>query len=441
MSGDGGAPLVLERGQHLSHSILWRLQRAYFLEKGIDAWRTGTVPHYVTSNPALARAYAQVVSGWLRDVAPSLDRRQPVHVVELGGGSGRFGYQFLRSFFDLHGRSVLRDVPVVYVMTDQSPATVDEWRAHPQLDPWFEAGLLQVACFDVEHDGALDGVTVANPLAVLANYVFDSLPHDAFTVRDGQLFEQLVTLEADVGGTDPDRLTVRYEPSPTTADHYDDAEWNAILRAYGDGLADTTVLLPVGALRCIDRLSRLAGGQLLVISADKGYHLAQAYVQAVDHLGPDDLFTLKKAVERQYEGWSITELVAYLRFTAWDPKVFFGCVPTLLDRVDGASEHEKDDLARLARHVWEAYFWIGEREDVPFELGLLCYGIGRLGDAAEYWGHSLRLHGPDPATLLNLATCRRELGEEAEARAYVDQLLALDPESEPARALLDELAG
>jgi hypothetical protein len=32
-------------------SPLWALQRAYYASAGVEAWRMGEVPHYVTSHP------------------------------------------------------------------------------------------------------------------------------------------------------------------------------------------------------------------------------------------------------------------------------------------------------------------------------------------------------------------------------------------------------
>ena len=70
----------------------------------------GIVPHYITSNGWIADAYAKVVLGWLRDCTgtvrePSsfapLDLRHPVYIVELGCGSGRFGFHFFNRLLDL----------------------------------------------------------------------------------------------------------------------------------------------------------------------------------------------------------------------------------------------------------------------------------------------------------------------------------------------------
>src|SRR6185369_11831847 len=86
----------LEENQRLSESLLWRLQRNYFERQGIEAWRSGAVPHHITSSPFIADAYAKVVMGFLRDW--KLDRRAPIYIVELGSGSGRFAYAFLKKF-------------------------------------------------------------------------------------------------------------------------------------------------------------------------------------------------------------------------------------------------------------------------------------------------------------------------------------------------------
>src|SRR6185295_12197231 len=101
--------LPLEENQRLSRSLLWRLQRNYFEQRGIEAWSSGAVPHHITSSPFIADAYARVVMGFLRDWS-TLDHSQPVHIVELGSGSGRFAYSFLKKFLDLQRNSVLKEI-------------------------------------------------------------------------------------------------------------------------------------------------------------------------------------------------------------------------------------------------------------------------------------------------------------------------------------------
>src|SRR5512133_2542965 len=90
-------------------------------------------------------------------------------------------------------------------MTDVAPANLAFWREHSQLRPYFDAGVLDVALFDAEHDESLhlqiSGETLEpdsarRPLVVIANYVFDGLSHDAWLVKDGVLHECRLTLTA-----------------------------------------------------------------------------------------------------------------------------------------------------------------------------------------------------------------------------------------------------
>src|SRR5260370_23820590 len=81
----------------LSESQIWEWQRQYFEGKGIQAWSAGEVPQYITSNAYIAAAYSRIVLGWTDALrAGSLDKDQPVYILELGAGSGRFAYKMLR---------------------------------------------------------------------------------------------------------------------------------------------------------------------------------------------------------------------------------------------------------------------------------------------------------------------------------------------------------
>jgi hypothetical protein len=289
---------VLEHNQRLSRSLLWRRQRAFYERQGIEAWRQGIIPNFITSNPVIGRAYAQVVLGWMRDwcgASRSASGRlsapepgQPFYLIELGAGAGRFAFHFLEAFRRLHARSQLRDVAFRYVMADLPERNIEFWLSHPRLQPFLEEGLLDVARFDAEHDEQLvlrrSGTvlapgTVANPLAVVANYFFDSIPQDAFTLSDGVLHECLVSIssprpESEVEAEAEDFLDqakVSFEDHVVRGACYGDAELDGILEDYRERLDDTTILFPSGALRCLRRLQRLAGDRLLLLSGDKGH--------------------------------------------------------------------------------------------------------------------------------------------------------------------------
>jgi len=276
---------VLEANQRLSKSLLWRLQRNYFERQGIEAWRSGAVPHHITSSPFIVDAYARVVMGFLRDCR-TLDHSQPVYLVELGSGSGRFAYSFLKKFLNLQRNSVLKDIPLKYVMTDFTESNIEHWRKHPSLVPFIKDGLLDVARFDLERDVQLEllhsgniisPATLRNPLIVISNYVFDSTPQDAFVTAEEQLFELLITVttpENENDLTDPDILAnvqISANENLTNGNYYDDPAWNRILLDYKHRLTDTSFLFPTSALHCIQNLHQLSNGRMLLISGDQGY--------------------------------------------------------------------------------------------------------------------------------------------------------------------------
>jgi tetratricopeptide (TPR) repeat protein len=276
---------LLETNERLSRSLLWRLQRNYFERHGIEAWSSGAVPHHITSSPFIADAYARVVMGFLRDCSV-LDHSQPVHIVELGSGSGRFAYSFLKKFLHLHRNSVLKEIPVKYVMTDFTNSNLEYWRTHPSFVPFIEAGSLDLARFDLEHDvqielvysgETLSNATLRNPLVVISNYVFDSTPQDAFLADEENLFEILVTLttpeEADT--EDPNILSqvaISAQENLIDENYYDDPQWNRILLDYKQRLTGIPFLFPTSALQCIQNLHRLSDGRMLLLSGDRGYN-------------------------------------------------------------------------------------------------------------------------------------------------------------------------
>src|SRR5215207_7978012 len=153
--------MILGDHQRLSESVLWQLQTRYFEQQGVNAWRSGTVPHYITSNPFIARAYAQVVCGYLRDcrAAGLLDESEPIYIIELGAGSGRFGFHFFKKMAELLPHFALQNLPIKIVLTDFAQPTIDYWMQHPVLQPLVEQGLLDFARFDVTRD---DEITLLN---------------------------------------------------------------------------------------------------------------------------------------------------------------------------------------------------------------------------------------------------------------------------------------
>jgi tetratricopeptide (TPR) repeat protein len=519
------AQYALEEPRRLSQSRIWQLQRNFFEQQGHAAWGAGIVPSYITTNPFIANAYAQVVLGFLRDCAdvapdetefPPLDLMQPVYVVELGAGAGRFAFNFLSKFGASLARAVLHDLPFKYVMTDLAAKNLDFWVSHPALQPFVESGRLDFALFDAEHPAplelwhsgeVLDAGTVANPVVLLANYFFDSIPQDAFYVEAGKLNEswlKLASTQPEPDSDDPGlfrRVTLIYERQPVTTDYYDDPDLNRLLESYRQSLDQTALDFPTAALACIRFFRALGGDRLLLLGGDKGYNRAEdlngrqepgyavhgsfsmqvnyhaigqyfrnaggqalemsyrysglnilgfllgshpngfaetrhAFYEAIEKHGPDDYFNLTQGFEPHVAALKLEQLLAHLRFSGWDSHIFLKCFPVLLEQVGAADESQKAELHRAIEALRENYYYVGEDEDVLFDLGMLLDKLGAPAQAVGYFEESLRLCGPAPSTFYNKAVCHFRLRQLDRALSDVQQALALNPEFEQAQKLL-----
>lgn len=299
--------LLLEGERPFAQSMLWRLGRNFYAQKGPAAWTSGVVPFYITSNPFIAHCYAQLVLAFLADClnarngAVPLERGQPVYILELAAGHGRFSYYFMQELQELKAASALRDLEIRYVMVDFANSNLTAWEQQPLFEPFRAAGLLDFALFDIEDPGELtlhsSGITLrpselGNPLIVFANYIFDTIAQDLFRVADGQLFEGLVSLRYLPGGhpdlSNPEvlsSLSTEFTYRPAAQPYYGDRELDALLDSYKDRLAGTDLLVPTAAIRCMRRLSELANGRLLLIASDKGHtHLDEMFYGQGQHV-------------------------------------------------------------------------------------------------------------------------------------------------------------
>lgn len=524
---------LLEVEQRFSQSLLWQLQRRFFEHEGIQAWQQGQVPHYITSNPHIANAYAQVVLGFLQDChrhscTPSsslsqvdqsldltLDPTQPIYIVELGAGSGRFAYHFLKKFQAAYAQSPLQRPVVRYILTDFTEQNLTFWQTHPAWQPWIDQGLVDFACFDAEHDpsmtltqsgAVLTAGSLTNPLIVIANYVLDTIPQDLFWIQAGQLFESRVTLTSPQAEPDinhPDllkRLAVHYTQRLITGDYYADAALNQVLHDYQTTLADTYLLFPNVALRCLGHLRQFCCDRMLLLSADKGYSHAEdliakpepgitlhgsfslmvnyhaigqyvqhqgglflttphrpqslnicgsvfgthphnhpatrrAFTQAIVQNNPDDFYALKNVIVTHCQTLTLEQLLAYLRLSGWDAKIFLDCFSSLITKLDALSPSMQVEVYQSVQHIWDTYYPIGESRDLAFYLGMVLYKVRSFAAALTYFEHSRQAYGDDPNTLYNLGMCYYRLQHWEQALDCMAQILEQDPEFESAKTM------
>jgi hypothetical protein len=492
--------------QRLSESPLWDHQRRFYSATAADIWGTATVPHGITGNPRIANTYARLALAFLRAVEAAPDAAGDVarvpHVVELGGGSGRFAYLFARQL-----RELAPGLRFTYVVTDFSPERVASWAAHPSFAPLVEAGLVDFAVLDVDRPRPLELVvsgrtiepgSLRGPVVGIANYVFDTLRHDAYAVRGGELRECHVAVPLDAGDLPVGEAVTGLEWDTVPCGPVPD-DVAPVLDVYREQLDDTAVLVPVGGLRCLDLLAGLTTGASCALVADKGhsrivelcsqeepsvvYHgsgfslmvnfdflarhvrgagglavlpqdparslVVGAFVRGdvadpagfeacvQDQLldtGPDNWFTIRPLLGAS-RAPSADTLLASLRLSRFDPTMLVELLPALLEVLPAVPESAKGEVERVLLRTWDNWFPIGEPVDLALCVGLAFSAMSRFPQAVDFLERSVKEHPESAPAAFSMAVARRGVHDLQAALTWVTKALELDPGFSEARAL------
>src|ERR1051326_8116748 len=110
-------------------------------------------------------------------------------------------------------------------MTDCSEELLAYWRGHQYLAEFSGAGILEFELLQAGAGNTTPLKPATGPLVVIANYVFDSLPQDAFVINNGELSEALVAVPA--GGNSGsaaslDDVQLSFTNAPVPAQRYQD---------------------------------------------------------------------------------------------------------------------------------------------------------------------------------------------------------------------------
>lgn len=282
----------------LSKSALWSKMQEYYHNIGPEAWQDELVPMQISSNKNLALAYANVIVAQINDwyrVNPKTAHEEPFYIIEIGAGHGKFGFYVLKHLQEQMANYELPFALIKYIMTDIAPKNLQSWVDHPSLTPWVESGTLDFAIFNAMSDqqivlthskAVVKHGTLQKPIFMLCNYLFDSLSHDAFQVRQHKLHEVQIKIDGDADWEEyfaKAKFSYKYEP--ITSEYYADPSLNKILDHYTTALEDGTFMIPTGGIDCINTVKQFTKAHLVLLLADKG----QATIDFFDGLDEPDI--------------------------------------------------------------------------------------------------------------------------------------------------------
>ncbi|OGT44637.1 MAG: hypothetical protein A3E82_02060 [Gammaproteobacteria bacterium RIFCSPHIGHO2_12_FULL_38_11] len=145
-------------------------------------------------------------------------------------------------------------------------------------------GILDFAIYDLYHSDhiflhrskktILTG-DIKNPLIVVANYLFDSVGTDVFSVVNGKINESLVTMQTDESNCDQgspkdwQKMEITYTELPIEKNYYCN-EFDEILFNYPKTLIDTHFQFPIASLIALKNLQKFSNNRFLLLTSDKG---------------------------------------------------------------------------------------------------------------------------------------------------------------------------
>lgn len=278
----------LEKDKRFSESMIWELQQRAYCDFGQQAWTQKGVPSYITSNPFTVRSYAQIALGYLRDCceANNFNYDEPFYIFDLGAGTGRFCFLFLKTFLPMLKGSIFKKVKIKYILTDIAEKNISSWQKHPYLKPLIKKNIIDFAYF--HHLGSSVGITlrlshktlnkedIRNPILLIANYFFDTVPQDLFKIQQGILHEGKISLsvkDKKMVKNDPaiiGQMVCDYNYTSIRGNYYKNKTANDLLKSYLKAFDKSIFLLPVGGMSTIEYFKKLSGSRLCLIAGDQG---------------------------------------------------------------------------------------------------------------------------------------------------------------------------
>lgn len=149
------------------------------------------------------------------------------------------------------------------------------------------------------------------------------------------------------------------------------------------------------------------------------------WADTMDTFGPDNFATLQRCVRDELPSQSLKTALATIRLSRWDGDVFLKFKQLLIDRAAGCTDRQAADLYLDVARVAERHYPLCPSKDVAFELGRICMGLRRYGDAIALFRDSIRQCGDHHVTQYNIGISLFYRGAYTEALAAFDISIGL----------------
>jgi len=270
-----------------SQSLIWKLNHQFYQEVGLEAWREGDVPYQLTSNSKVGKAYAEIIFGFLKDLAFQGKIDEKIYILELGAGHGKLAFHLFKHLDKLIKQIKINLPEYCYILSDIAEDNIAFYQSHPQFKEYIDSGRLDIAYFDMlttqEISLRISGESISSqsleqPIVVLANYFFDSIPAELFYYKSGKVFDCELSLESfskteNLSTSDLLRnLKLTYNLEPHNPQYFEDPLFNKIVDQYKHLVKNSHVIFPSKGIEGLNRIMGFSKAGMMVVTMDKGFH-------------------------------------------------------------------------------------------------------------------------------------------------------------------------
>ncbi len=467
--------IILDDQTPLSQSQLWACQRRFYAAEGVSAWHN-QVPFFASSNAFTAQAYADMLVAFMLDWQHR-HGSTPFKMIELGSGCGQFAFLLLQA---LAIHPLAGEMNWHYVMSDFDDGLIDFWRSHPGFKSFVTAGQLSFLKYSAGdpltfETGKAPLIVIANylfdslptdiyhiaaevvsPVHITSTTVDDNYQNERVIdfEKINLSFHQQTALDTLYPILEQYRLTLLNTTLlyPTAAlqllaQLQKCSKAGVLLLASDKAYVDTEELDQLEApeltshngcfsmmvnFDAIARFADLNKGDALLPSTRNGIktavfsfgfdlksfdRLIAASQQHIERFATSDYLNFFRQIEKNSDRYTLEDCVSLLALSNWDAEVFTRLYQSIYKQLDQADMLTVNHLLNHLSKMASQFYWMPEREDILFQIGVVFHTLKRYQDAINAYQLSLRYYPDVYGVHYNMGVCYQHLAQQELADA------------------------
>lgn len=152
----------------------------------------------------------------------------------------------------------------------------------------------------------------------------------------------------------------------------------------------------------------------------------ESFAENIEDFGPNDFFHFKKHLETHVNTYTLAELYAHLRLSAYDSKILWHMLDRLHQELPYADTAIKHQWREIINRCWSTYYPLNDAFDMAYDLAYLMAEMEYWQEAITYYEYAIGFELDTAMTRFNLGYCYWQLGSKEPALLWLNKALALE---------------